>query len=381
MSYWQLALWIGVPFLISKARAYFKKGPGRPTRPWSKWDTYSSLFLGLVGLIQLALCTRRQPNFLGELSVHPEAPSFVVRNNFRAYMYRQYPTWREGSPNTELTLPPEQSRVSDLEKLYDSLKSADQRKSYLRYGHDAHTQCSWCSDPKDYLAFVMPSVMSSYAFMLGCLGVGTLTWRKALWRTYGTIAIAIIFLVELYMISLHEPTFVDKNGVSSSLFNGCFVMRHVAFAALALMAAAINKKDEWTDEDLLKDILAKNQVMYNRSQAYRLARAATLGDTGMRRKFMEYYKEREAVNDAVNRDLEYKEMREKALQSYDLEKLMEDAQHLSGQIVQSAIDEGLIERIDVTQAPPDISPAATSLPNGTTTVVREEPAVRSTRDK
>lgn len=75
---------------------------------------------------------------------------------------------------------------------------------------------------------------------------------------------------------------------------------------VALVVALVDKKDEWDEVDIMKDVFAKQQIIYNRAQAYRLARAATLGDSKLRKGFMEFYKEAEAVNEAISKDLQYK---------------------------------------------------------------------------
>ncbi|KAJ3158177.1 hypothetical protein HDU86_003132 [Geranomyces michiganensis] len=338
MSYLSLALWIGLPLLYSKGRAYFKKTPSRPTHPKSAYDKYATAFLLLVAVLQLCASAVRPPNVLKDLGIGLETPSFVFRTTFRNHMTARYPGWADGAVRPE-----DEDRVASAEKVYESLKTTNARKEYLRHGHTAHVECGWCTEPRDYALFAAPTIVMSYGLMLVLLGIGTVTWRKQLWRTYGAVFVGFIAICEFYMFTMHDAVFTEADGTTWSLYNSMRMWRHVGFALLALMAALVDRKDEWSDEDVVKDILGKNQVIYNRSQASRLARAATLTDSAMRRKFMEHYKECEAVNDAMDRDLEYKEIRDKSLQKYDLEKLMQEASALSGNIVQAAIDEGLID--------------------------------------
>ncbi|KAJ3178361.1 hypothetical protein HDU87_003676 [Geranomyces variabilis] len=338
MSYLTLFLWIGLPLLVSKGRAYFKKTPSRPTHPKSVYDKYATAFLLFVAVLQLCACVVRPPNVLVDLGIGLETPSFVLRNTFRNHMAARYPGWASGAVRPE-----DEARVATAEKIHESLKTTSARKEYLRHGHAAHIECGWCTEPRDYALYAAPPILVSYGLMLVLLGIGTVTWRKQLWRTYGAVFIGLIAICEFYMFAMHDAVLSEADGTAWSLYNSVRMWRHAGFAVLALLAALVDRKDEWTDEDVVKDILGKNQVIYNRSQASRLARAATLTDSNMRRKFMEHYKEHEAVNDAIDRDLEYKEIRDKSLQKYDLDKLMQEASALSGNIVQAAIDEGLID--------------------------------------
>ncbi|KNC98157.1 uncharacterized protein SPPG_06561 [Spizellomyces punctatus DAOM BR117] len=347
MSWLNVALWVGLPFLISKAREYFKKTTPRPPRPKTSLDTFSTFFLVFVACANILVATIPSQNLLRDLRVHPESPSFVVRNNFRQYMSAKFPGWtQEGAYDLRQADPATRDRVEELERLYELLKSTDNRRMYLRYGHDAFTKCNWCVEPSDFMIYIVPSLVLSYAMTMVFIGLGTLTWRKTQWRTYGAVALTGIAVVDAYVIFLSEAALVDRHGVSSSLYDTMYGWRRWSFAALALAAAFIDKKDEWTEADILKDVLAKNQVIYNRAQAFRLARAATLSDGTLRRKFMEHYKEKEVLNDAVSRDLEYKETREKVLQKYNLNQLITEAQALCEHIVQAAIDEGVVSGVD-----------------------------------
>ncbi|KAJ3014745.1 hypothetical protein HKX48_004983 [Thoreauomyces humboldtii] len=347
MSSWTtFALWVIVPFLFTKGRQYFAKPSNpRPPRPRSKTDFFCTVFLVLTAILHLLLAFLPATNLLREMSVAPDPPSWVLRNGFRNLMVQRFPSWREGS---DLEADTEETRI---EKLYEALKVSENRKMYLRFGHDAYVQCSWCSqgEQRDYLFASLPPLASSYALFLALIGCGTLTWRKATWRTHAPLSALVVLIVEMYVLTLHDSQFVDARNISECLADKIRRYRLVAFALVAIGAAILDKKDEWSEEDIMRDLIQKNQIIYNRTQAYRLARAATLGDQAMRKKFLEHYREREVVHDLINRDNEYKETRDKVLLKYNLEKLMQDAQTQSSIIVQAAIDEGIIDNASLAQ--------------------------------
>ncbi|KAJ3187112.1 hypothetical protein HDU85_007150 [Gaertneriomyces sp. JEL0708] len=202
--------------------------------------------------------------------------------------------------------------------------------------------CLWCRDQDDYAIHISPTIGLSYVTMLACAGLATLHQERGNWRTYSASILAAIAGAEAYYLFYLSTKVVDLQGQPVDQFHLAERWRRWAFAALAIGLAIFSGNDQWTEEDTLKELVEKNHVIYNRAQAARLARAATLGDSVLRKKFMEHYKEKEAANEAINRDLEYKEAREVAARKYNLTKMMEDTEILCGKIVKTAIDEGII---------------------------------------
>ncbi|KAI8815624.1 uncharacterized protein EV422DRAFT_350009 [Fimicolochytrium jonesii] len=368
-SYYSLLLWIGVPFLFNKARALFSasKAPQRPPRrPRSRADHLSTALLIFLAVTHLVLSVRPQPNLLQDIGVGPDDSVFKIRTAMREYMRREFQEdWVEGmnghanthadgttaDPSESNEAHPRAQEIAALTHLYDRLKSSsDRRRIYLRTGHTAHTECTWCLDSPDYTRYMLPLVGSSYAGMLFFLGLSTHVWRKRRWRIYGAIYLATTAAVDAYLLLVLDggdtnttfPLVDKKTGVAISLYDTVATWRHWAFAILCLLACVAEQRETWTDKDVVRDVLEKQTVVYNRAQAYRLARAATLADTNLRRGFLEYYKDRTALNEAIWKDLEYKESRQKALQKYNLPQLMTDAAYLSDNILQTAVNEGIL---------------------------------------
>ncbi|KAJ3053266.1 hypothetical protein HK102_011731 [Quaeritorhiza haematococci] len=284
-------------------------------------------------------------------------------------MADRYPGWTEGSNAAERFESPQKEEIETFEALYPVLKTKENRRMYLNFGHDNFMGCKWCKEENDYALYSMPSVVFAYVATFVVLGVATISWRKEHWRLYGVIVVSVIACVDAYMLTLSEDRFkVEDEAKVEAVFNSTHRIRHIAFALLAIVVWFFDRSDEWTEIDILKDVIQKGQVMYNRSQAYRLAKAAALSETELRRKFMEYYKQKEAVNEAITRDLAYQEARQKALRSYNLDKLMSDAGAFSQSVMDAAVREGHLAGVEAPPADASAAPTnGTAVPNGTTT--------------
>ncbi|KAJ3286338.1 hypothetical protein HK104_009077 [Borealophlyctis nickersoniae] len=392
MSWGNLIVWLVLPWALRTTISYFKKpaGPVRPPKPRTRADLISTVFLLIAAFYEVASFYFAPPNLLADLRVPAEAPTYVLRNQFREYMGRKFPGWTEEVADGTVAYggaewaknPRLLAEAEALSRTYTSLRNVENRGIYLRYGHHTLTGCSWCKEDVDYAGYSMPGIVKSYAFALSCLGLGTVVWRKAQWRTYGTIGMTLMAGAEAYLIYLDRNVEFNDRGIAWSPFNFYYRVRCLAFAALLLLSAVVERKDEWTDGDILSEIVAKNQVIYNRQTAFKLAKAATLGDTNLRKKFMEFHKQQEAAKDAIDRDLEFQEMRDKVLQAYNLEQLMQGAEGMAGNIMAAALHEGILTGVDLPPKPEVDVPQELGVDSqGTTYAVERKKAVVDRKGK
>ncbi|RKO93167.1 hypothetical protein BDK51DRAFT_43121 [Blyttiomyces helicus] len=317
MSWTTIILWIVVPWAFKQASAYFQKappGPKRVPRPYTRGDRISTGIFLLLALQQASLCLLYPgPNLLKDLNVPLEAPTYVLRNAFRRHMAARFPGWQEGADYAAALesqgLPPPAAQltgqVQELERAHELLKPVSSRLQYLAVGHDAMVSCTWCVEPSDHRLYILPSIAASYVLALLALGAGTCVWRKARLRRHGILALGSMAIVDFYYLLLRSPPLTEL-AAAQSAFNDALLARRLAFVVLSVVAAFADEKDEPSEESLVHDISTRLQECWTRGQAFRLARAATLGNGNLRKKFMEFYKEQEAANDAIVNDVEYK---------------------------------------------------------------------------
>ncbi|KAI9091303.1 hypothetical protein DFS34DRAFT_653671 [Phlyctochytrium arcticum] len=241
-------------------------------------------------------------------------------------------------------------KIQELETLYDRLKSVEARRIYLKYGHEDFLRCSWCEEPGDHLLYSLSSVLFSYGIAFLWLGLGTVSKRKQHWRVYGTIGLTIIAIGDAYSTIIRGQLASDLDDSMLYTHDLTSKYRAWAFAAIATAVALLDRKAAYSVSDHLQDIISKQQVMYNRTQAFRLARTASLSNSQLRRKLFDYFGHHEALHEAVHKDTEYQQTRERALLKFNVDNIVEEAQTLCDSIVQAAVDEGIVAAHDYDQS-------------------------------
>lgn len=149
--------------------------------------------------------------------------------------------------------------------------------------------------------------MLSYMITFICLGLGTMTWRKSNWRLYGFLFLLAPMIIDsfCYGLMVLDPSLQLGLKSMNALFNMTHRVRHFCVGVLFVLAALWNAKDVYTDMELLQETINKSGNTYARFMALRLARAAIFGQSQLRSKFMDFYKQKEAEKDAVERSVEY----------------------------------------------------------------------------
>ncbi|KAJ3411798.1 hypothetical protein HDV05_001697 [Chytridiales sp. JEL 0842] len=357
---WNLLLWVGLPWLMNYIRARSSKRPTQ-RRPRTKYDYVTSAFLLLLTFFWIVLASVHKPlNLLTEWKSTPETPTFAIRREFRQWMAEKYGGWSEGLNYQDPNLPfsdPQKRDMETYEKLYESLKSVESRRTYLAVGHKTFTSCTWCRDSSDFAYFSLPSLLLSYVSMAICLGLGTMTHRKSHWRLYGVIALGGGLIVESYFFDQairgvtngaanREDMLVSPN---ESYWDKVTYYRHVGFAILSFVVWVFDGSDSWTNEERLRGVINGQVNVYGRLQGARLARAAILGDSTLRAKFFEHYKQEQAHLEAMEKDIEFKKLKNTAMRKMNIGQLIHEATTISHNVIEAATREGLIQGV---QLPP-----------------------------
>lgn len=105
--------------------------------PASKWDLISKIFLIACAAWYANRFITTPYNFLNELGVEVNSPSFEVRNHFKDYMTERFPGWTLGplseSPSAVLfDKDIYADKIRPLEELYDKLRAGKWRRWYGR---------------------------------------------------------------------------------------------------------------------------------------------------------------------------------------------------------------------------------------------------------
>ncbi|KAJ3048080.1 hypothetical protein HK097_010909 [Rhizophlyctis rosea] len=364
MAWGELVLWFVVPWAFQNLKKYFTKDKNpRPKKPRTTLDIYSTYLLWAMAILQLKRAFQPPTNLLAEVGAPPDVPLYQLRNLFRSYMTTKFPGWEEPlqpssyNPNPQpwTSDPSLLSQTLPLEKAYQTLRNTALRPLYLRFGHVALTTCSWCAETTDYALYSLPTVILPYITTLVALGLASAAPRKSHWRTYAVISVLLLSAIDalaIYTESTITLSDLHPRGKFSSRHNLFHGIRHLYFALLCFVGSLWENRSDWTDAEILGEVVSKNRAIVQRAQALRLARAGTLMDGNLRKKFMEYYREQEAGMEAVHRDEEFKATRAQLLQRFDIDALVKNMQEMTGSIMHAAVQEGALKGIEL--PPPEL---------------------------
>ena len=195
-----------------------------------------------------------------------------------------------------------------MENLYEKIRTTKWRRFYGRFGHDAIVNCKWCQDETDYGMYVLSKVCLVYIYALVALGLGTLLWRKETWRFMGVCLVSVPFMIDVYcyaLLPMEGMSGTLDKGVLYNLYDVTGRTRHFLLFLIFLILCFWDRKGTYTDSDYIQEIINKNGTTYARAMSLRLARSTILATSDLRRRFLEFYKEKDSDKDAIERDLEY----------------------------------------------------------------------------
>jgi len=222
------------------------KAPLKPELARQRGDKVMSIGL-IVYAIFLIYNHATSIHFLDDLQCNVNSPSYVLRNAYRDYMLRVHPEWSETSTDNVY--------ATNTAKLYNRLRSVEERSLYVTHGHQAYTQCSWCTESSDYLIFRVPTILALYAIASVMLGLASSIRRKSHWRSLGFYFLIICFCVDGFVFGTlysHESYWIDVGYT----YQAHEKMRSAIQVIFVLLVLAINKKDIRSETDSLKAILS-----------------------------------------------------------------------------------------------------------------------------
>ncbi|KAI9197492.1 uncharacterized protein BJ171DRAFT_221569 [Polychytrium aggregatum] len=349
MSWLFLVATVVGPYLYRKYQEY--RSPGkiqRPPKPRTQYDTYASaLILGALALWIIFSATSISNNIFATLEAAPNVPQSILRRSFFRYMAQTFPGWTEDYLAQEIAAGSTASgleSIARLERLLELLASIENRAIYLKFGELALLDCSWCTSPPDYMIFSLAPMLAEYAMALIIVGLSTSTARKAFWRIYGTVVIVALALFEIYAFRL----FPDSIIITPSPFIFGETIRRAGVALVLLAIWLIDRKNEWSSIEIMAETIAKQQAVYKHFFVVRLAQAALLSETNLRRRFMEHHKEKEIANEAIYRDESFQQTREEALRHINVDQMAQDASNFTSDVFETALREGLLSSIETT---------------------------------
>ncbi|KAH7028538.1 hypothetical protein BKA57DRAFT_479413 [Linnemannia elongata] len=359
----QVLLVIGFPYIIKAVRSFFAKAPppsplqrlnnkqssARQQQPLNKWSQFMYLLLSAATLFHLAQLTfYNQPNVFKTLSLPADCPNFILHQS-----------WKERSaadPNFLQKFP---------DSMREQFKAMESRLVYIVYGQDAFLNCDHCSERNDYLMYLFPSALASYAGMAILLGMATTqTSHLNRQRTWGSAGLVVLALLEYSVLHSSSEVANLSTLVKQEQFlvgaRGAYAVRHGSLALMTLtLMGLIYRSGKSTgprgEVEILNDLCQAQEAMIQRHRALQLARVASLRDPLLRKQFVEYWKRREVEHGLLLSDTEYKEARDLALSRIDVETLTQEA----NQYIEAVIQAG--ERVaEETATSADASTSGTS---------------------
>nr|CAG8539022.1 1515_t:CDS:1 [Entrophospora candida] len=215
------------------------------------------------------------------------------------------------------------SELSEVEELLlEKLKSIGNRMIYATYGEEALLECTYCKEPTDYLYYIFPTIGWSYVVVVFVLGLVTMLKRKSHWRVYGVIFLVGCGVVEFYTFSQAD---VKQNGNTEFLYCTMDLYRRLAFSFLFLAIILIDKTNERSTNEILKDVAKRQEAIIYRAKAVNLQRIAVLRDSNLRRIFVDHFKRLETKDNMLSMDPVYRNARARAISRFNLERLMNEA--------------------------------------------------------
>jgi len=327
-------LMAGLPFLLNLYLKNKNRSPeDRINRPKTKIDKIASLSL-IIGIVYevISLVYFKPPSIFKTLNVPNNAPNWLFQNRYREYLVDTYgQNFASFDPDNirpnQLTNNLEEIR--DFAHLFIQLKDLDKRATYLKYGEVAYTQCTWCDGDGDYLLFTLSRSSLKYIYMLALLGAVTSTTRKNIWRFWSVVLVASVSLIEIFMYLSPQ----EGNILKTSLFEEIKFYRHCLFIAIMAMVWLFDRSDEKTEEEITQEIIDRTVAMINRSQATELCNVATLTENTLRKIFISYYEKKEVEKSVIFSSQEYNEIRAQVVAKYNLEKMIDDSNKMSEDII------------------------------------------------
>ncbi|KAK9767563.1 hypothetical protein K7432_002536 [Basidiobolus ranarum] len=348
----QFIFFLTFPWFLGKILSFRRQNsedPPIPKRPLTRYESlvyYFILFIAAYQIFYSFYLYSTSNNIFRTLDISNSVPNYQLRNRFREYAIERSAqdstfvidsSFKLKNYKDRFALLQEPNVFNRMAGLVELLYSKENRQLYTDFGEFAFWNCTWCQDTYDYFLFDLPDILGSYAFVAAILGLATCFKRKEHWRTYGTIFLLCLGVVEsgIFLSDKYNRAELIPYKIEN-LYETMEIIRRVLFGVLLVVVYMFDQKEDITPRILIERILEREETMFNQTQALKLQRTAVLRDSNLRKIFTEHYKNEELAMEAIQKDPEYKEAYNKALMKYDLEKLLKDSEAMVNRIVEDA---------------------------------------------
>jgi len=329
-------LMAGLPFLLNiYLRNKNRKPEDRIERPKTKIDKIASLAL-IIGIIYeiISFIYFKPPSIFKTLNIPSTAPNWLFQNHYREYLVDKY--GQEFASFDPDNIRPNQltdnlEEIREFAHLFNQLKDLDNRATYLKYGEVAYTQCTWCESDGDYLLFTLSRSSLKYIYILALLGAVTSTTRKNIWRFWSVVLVVSVALIEIFMYLTPQ----EGNILKTSLFETIKNNRHGLFIGIMALVWLFDRSDEKTEEEITQEAINRLVAMVNRLQAIELCNVSTLTENTLRKIYMDYYEKKEVEKSVIFSSPEYNDVRLQVIAKYNLEKMIEESNQMSEDMLNS----------------------------------------------
>jgi hypothetical protein len=120
------------------------------------------------------------------------------------------------------------------------------RKIYLRFGPDTLISCPFCSldSPESFLLYFLPlNTLLPHLFHLLIIGLVTsapvVGEQAGRWRNKFTFVAVALALVEITLVSRHDPTARRRGDIPASFYNQIYLFRQLVFTIFDACAALL----------------------------------------------------------------------------------------------------------------------------------------------
>lgn len=217
-----------IPYIIAFYRE-LRSSSSRPTvrpLPSEAQRALNILFISTLVFLVLSLPTFAPENVFSLTQARLQTDTNVIFHRLSALR-----------PNGNLT-------QFDL-ILKDRLQTRDGRLLYLQYGHDALSNCLFCTttDPQTFLAYALPSILAPHLVHLAVIGLATAHTLAgpdaARWRGYAGLAGMLVAATEVYMTIQYSNTTNATAVRASDLIPFHWRARTLRYLALAVSDALL----------------------------------------------------------------------------------------------------------------------------------------------
>lgn len=160
------------------------------------------------------------------------------------------------------------------------------RNMYMLYG-DSITDCKWCITESDHVLNAIPNLTFQYVLFMIIAGLTSMNWKRDRMRKWVVLYTLVAYTFELGVLS-SEPTY-GLTSLREIQCNSVYMFRCLIFAAwcIALLSGI---GEQWTDEQILQNLIIKTIQSRFRNTAKESISTAVLSDPVLKARFLSHHK-------------------------------------------------------------------------------------------